>query len=300
MKIFSVIVCCYNVDSSIEQCALSLSTQSLNSNLYEVIFVNDCSSDSTLKKLEMFNTYPNLTIIDNLENKGLALSRNIGIKQSDSETKFIALLDGDMVPQNNWLESFLKFFNDKNVVAVMGDNIPPPNYPLSDADKYYFGKLRGARKLKDGDIVPLQYQLFGNAVIRKSVFSRVGYFNESFELYGGEDTDFAAKIYSKNIGSFVFSRYSDTLHFHFRSLEQFCSSMNKYGKYNLPKLVKSYPKYVDKFGITWFFGIRYKLLFNPLLVFFLKIIYFFYKNNYMTRYFVILSVAKGYRQSCKK
>ncbi len=39
----------------------------------------------------------------------------------------VAFLDGDMTVEKDWLESLSRYFSE-NIIAVMGDNIPPKIY----------------------------------------------------------------------------------------------------------------------------------------------------------------------------
>ena len=57
---------------------------------YELIVINDCSTDNTLAKIKQFN---NIKIIDNKKNVGLGAVRNIGIENAIGE--YIVHLDGD-------------------------------------------------------------------------------------------------------------------------------------------------------------------------------------------------------------
>ena len=161
-KRIDVIIPCYNVEETIEDCIKSLCNQSLLKNEYNCYFINDYSSDSTGSILDKYKYIENINVIHHKENQGLATARNNGIKAGNS--KMIAFLDGDMVVKKNWLKSFLPYFNE-SVVAVMGDNIAPQNTSLNPVEKYYFGNLRGARKYKDGERIPFQYMLFGLSLI---------------------------------------------------------------------------------------------------------------------------------------
>ena len=167
-KNIDVVIPCYNVEETIEDCIKSLCNQSLSKNEYNCYFINDYSNDSTGIILDKYKNIENINVIHHKENQGLATARNRGISAGNS--KMIAFLDGDMVVKKNWLESFLPYFN-KSVVAVMGDNIAPQNTSLNPAEKYYFGSLRGARKYKDGERIPFQYMLFGNAMLKRTTVS---------------------------------------------------------------------------------------------------------------------------------
>ncbi len=222
-KNIDVVIPCYNVEETIEDCIKSLCNQSLSKNEYDCYFINDYSKDSTAIILDKYKSIENINVIHHKENQGLATARNSGIKAGNS--KMIAFLDGDMVVSKNWLESFLPYFNE-SIVAVMGNNTAPQNISLNPVEKYYFGNLRGARKCKDGGRIPLQHMLFGNAMLKRKVLEKSGYFDESMKKYGGEDTDLSARIWDIYPKSFVFSKNSDAMHYHRRSLSGFCNSMH--------------------------------------------------------------------------
>ena len=289
-----IIISCYNVEQTIEKCIMSLCSQSYPKNKYHCYFVNDASTDKTGEILDNFSGKKSIIIIHHEKNKGLSAARNNGIIQGNSE--LIAFLDGDMMVENNWIESFLPYFS-KNTIAVMGDNIPPSNVKLNPMEKYYFGKNRGARQFNDGDNVSFQYMLYGNAMIRRNSLIECGLFDENITKYGGEDTDLSAKIWEKHPNSFIFSKNSTAIHFHRRTLKEFCLSMNIYGKYNLPVLMKRYPHYEKELGADWIYSIKGYLLFNTILYLIIKSIYSVMPLQIFIRYMVIHSVVTGARDS---
>ena len=293
-KNIDVIVPCYNVEKTIEECIKSLCNQSLSKNEYNCYFINDYSKDSTGLILDKYKCIENINVIHHKENQGLATARNSGIKASNS--RMIAFLDGDMVVKKNWLESFLTYFNE-GVIAVMGDNTAPQDISLNPVEKYYFGNLRGARKYKDGEKIPFQYMLFGNAMLKRIVLQECGYFDESMKKYGGEDTDLSARIWNVYPKSFVFSKNSDSVHYHRRNLSEFCNSMYTYGKYNLPLLIKKHPHYKKRFATDWIFRFKGRLLFSLPIKIFINLIIKIYPFQILIRYIVADAVIRGARSS---
>ena len=289
-----VVIPCYNVEETIENCIKSLCSQTLSKNKYKCYFINDYSNDSTGSILDKYKNIENIDVIHHKGNQGLATARNSGIKAGNS--KMIAFLDGDMVVKKNWLESFLPYFNE-NVVAVMGDNIAPQNISLNAAEKYYFGYLRGVRKCKDGERIPLQYMLFGNAMVKRAVLQECGYFDESMKKYGGEDTDLSARIWDIYPKSFVLSKNSDSVHYHRRDLSEFSNSMYTYGKYNLPLLIKKHPHYKEKFATDWIFSLKGRLLFSLPLKILINLIIKIYPFQILIRYIIAYAVIRGARSS---
>lgn len=294
IKKIDVIIPCYNVAETIENCIKSLCNQSLLKNEYNCYFINDHSEDSTGIILNKYKKIENINVIHHKENQGLATARNSGIKAGNS--KMIAFLDGDMVVKKDWLESFLPYFNE-SVVAVMGDNIAPQNISLNPVEKYYFGNLRGARKHKDGERISLEYMLFGNAMLKRTVLQECGYFDDSMKKYGGEDTDLSARIWDKYPKSFIFSKNSDSIHYHRRNLNEFCNSMYTYGKYNLPLLINKHPHHKKKFATDWIFSLKGKFFFSLPIKILIKLIVKIYPFQIFIKYIIADAVIRGARSS---
>lgn len=92
----SIIVPIYNVSKYIEDCATSLFKQTYSN--IEYIFVDDCSPDDSIHKLEkLLEVFPerkkNVTILHHRRNQGLAQARNSGIIASHGE--YIIHVDSD-------------------------------------------------------------------------------------------------------------------------------------------------------------------------------------------------------------
>ena len=291
-----VIVPCYNVDQHIEKCILSLVSQSYSKTNYHCYFINDGSTDKTAEILNKYNKEDNITIIHHRQNKGLSAARNSGIRKSTSD--LVAFLDGDMAVREDWLESYLSYFN-RNIVAVMGDNIPPKDAILNPIEKYYFSKVRGARQFSNGSKISFQYMLYGNAMIKKKVLIECGMFDENIKKYGGEDTDLSIRIWEKFPNQFVFSNQSPSIHFQRRTLEEFCNQLREYGENNFFLLAKKYPNYSTELGTDLINSFRGVLIFNPIIKIIIKLIYLIFPFQIVIRYMVIDSVICGARNSAK-
>ncbi|WP_456434041.1 glycosyltransferase family 2 protein [Thermosulfuriphilus sp.] len=86
----AVVIPCYNAETFIPKTLESVLAQDFPD--YEIIVVDDGSTDSTRAILQEYNRLSNLKIIHQ-SNAGPAQSRNTGIKASDSD--YIAFLDSD-------------------------------------------------------------------------------------------------------------------------------------------------------------------------------------------------------------
>lgn len=91
---FSFVIPCYNVEKFVEDCINSIVNQNFGEITYEIICIEDNSTDNTyeiLKKLSESN--PNIILHKNECNKGVSYNRNVGINLSHG--KWIAFFDSD-------------------------------------------------------------------------------------------------------------------------------------------------------------------------------------------------------------
>ncbi|WKN40709.1 glycosyltransferase [Tunicatimonas pelagia] len=94
----SVIVPTLNAPEATRQCLTALVQQTYPHNQYEIIVVDNGSSEATIKVIEQFK----VTLLSQTETKSPYPSRNLGIRQSTGE--IIALIDANCIPEQNWLE----------------------------------------------------------------------------------------------------------------------------------------------------------------------------------------------------
>ena len=99
----SVIIPCYNVEKYLERCLQSVFNQTLPIDKFEVICVDDGSTDDTLNILKKWQlSYPDNMKIISGENRRIGTARNIGLQQSGSD--WIAFLDSDDWVEKDYLE----------------------------------------------------------------------------------------------------------------------------------------------------------------------------------------------------
>ena len=99
--LFSLIIPVYNSQKTIKRTLLSVLKQTFSS--YEVIVVNDGSSDSTENILQEFSAYSQVTVIHQI-NAGVSAARNSGMQQARGE--YVLFLDADDWVDDNFLMIF--------------------------------------------------------------------------------------------------------------------------------------------------------------------------------------------------
>lgn len=129
----------------------------------EVIVVDDHSADDTPQALErLAELHPrlNLIVICNEQNLGANPSRNRGVESSSGE--FIAFLDSDCVPNEDWLATLMTGFTGKDVAAVTGlvEDPPPGNvWELAFRGTHRLATAGPAHRLVGGNMCVRREQL---------------------------------------------------------------------------------------------------------------------------------------------
>lgn len=106
----SVIVPVYNVEKYLKKCLDSLVAQTMPSSDFEVLLVNDGSTDSSLQICEEYAKSNNIFKIFTKENEGLSATRNLAV--SNAHGKYMLYLDSDDRITENTLLSLADFFDE--------------------------------------------------------------------------------------------------------------------------------------------------------------------------------------------
>lgn len=103
--ILSIIIAAFNIDQYIEKCIISCLDQNISHDQYEIIVVNDGSTDKTLDIISLLSTkYTNIRILAK-DNGGLSEARNAGLDLAKG--KYIWFIDGDDYIEPNCLNSLI-------------------------------------------------------------------------------------------------------------------------------------------------------------------------------------------------
>jgi glycosyltransferase involved in cell wall biosynthesis len=201
----SVVVCVYNRADRIAQCLNSILYQNFDS--FELIVIDDGSSDKTKEILEKFSPQKKVRIITNKKNFGLMVSRNIGIKQALG--KFIVFTDSDCIAEKDWLANLITPFNaDANIMIVGGQILDPPvknYYDIVDKGIYYISDK--SRYVKN---------IFGGNMAFRREFLQDSKFDETLK-YGGDEYDLC--LQGMKIGKKIFYQHSaKVVHLHRQGL----------------------------------------------------------------------------------
>jgi glycosyltransferase involved in cell wall biosynthesis len=121
MPLASVIVPTRNRAQVLQLCLHSLARQTLPTDSFEVIVVDNGSSDDTTAVARSFSDRLQLTLLYKTE-PGLHVGRHAGWQAALSDR--LVFVDDDIQAEPSWLATVVEAFNDPKVALVGGNNLP--------------------------------------------------------------------------------------------------------------------------------------------------------------------------------
>jgi GT2 family glycosyltransferase len=183
----SVVIPTYNRACFLPNCLASLCSQTYPSDRYEIILVDDGSTDGTAETAkEILCAWPGRFQVICKANGGPASARNAGIWASEAEV--ITFTDADCVVDTDWLEQMVGVLCTSDAAGVGGPlaNISPrgwvPHY--LNATAFFRHRIRRGQ---------VDYLLTANAAFRRSALLAVNGFSERDGAWG-EDADLSFRL----------------------------------------------------------------------------------------------------------
>lgn len=187
----SVVICTYNRADSLAIALASVLEQKIPGRNYEVVVVNDGSTDATEAVVMQIAAEAAVAVrmVQPNGKHGIAHARNTGIRAAAAPAT--VFFDDDQLADPGWLEGLLEVAEEKHTEMVGG----PRRLDLSDEVLQGLGpvcrgllgeNLYSAESMRlDGKELPTT----GNLYFTKALFERLGGFDE-YLLASGEDADF--------------------------------------------------------------------------------------------------------------
>ncbi|MFL1453591.1 glycosyltransferase [Marinobacter sp. GN3S48] len=179
MKIFaSVLIPAYNEERDIKKCLDSIKHQDYRSDQFEVIVIDNGSSDAT----KQIAVDAGVQVVD-AKSMLIGGVRNEGARLSKGDV--LAYLDADCVAPPDWLSNGVSLLIGSDSVGAVGGR-------CSVADNATW--IQRAWGWKNPESTEKQVDILSTAsfFLKKSIFNEVGGFNET--LTAGEDTEISMKI----------------------------------------------------------------------------------------------------------
>lgn len=203
----SIIITTYNYEKYIERAIRSALDQSLSKKEYEIIVVNDASTDNTSKILD--NYKEDIRIIHLEKNVGLSAARNTGVKKAKGQ--FIVFLDADDYIHRDLLLMQKTFLAENNSLDAVSTD-------------YYLVNDRGTHT---EHICAEKKPIACGIMFRKDLLIDVGLYDETFRAR--EEEDLRIRFLKKhNIYNIILPLYRYRMHSN--NLTKNKKEMSKYKK----------------------------------------------------------------------
>jgi len=185
--VFSVIVPFYNEELYLEQCIKALLEQDFKRSEYELIFVDNGSTDASA---EIVRRFSELTLLHENE-KGAYAARNRGLKEAKGE--IIAFTDADCAVSKDWLASIYRAMNSTGAMILIGRLCFPSGILVT---LRMFENYENAKVEYVFQNCPKKYFFANNnnMAVKKTAFDRYGYF---LPWLRGADTEFLQRCISR-------------------------------------------------------------------------------------------------------
>ncbi len=186
--VVSVVVPTHNRAHELRECLLGLAAQSLSAEQFEVIVVDDGSSDDTLQVVESVRCNSSVKLRYVFQSiLGPSAARNLGIEMAQAE--LIAFTDDDCRANPCWLERLLHALpEDPKVAGVGGETIRVRENVIG---RYIDAIGTLSHGVKDGIVI---YLVTAKALFRRSCLQSIGGFERRIDWPGGEDVDLSFRL----------------------------------------------------------------------------------------------------------
>src|SRR3989344_8910975 len=179
----SIIVPTYNRAKMLEKAILSLDKLDYPKNKYELIIINDGSTDNTEQIVKNVKNKISCKLrYFYQKNKKLSAARNLAITNSKSE--IIVSVDDDMLFPEKWLKTLLEPLKNEKVGVVGGPSIAPSSASIFQRT---IDHCMTTSFVGTGGMIGTTKKSFvkywprgGNMAIRKKTLDQVGVFDEKF------------------------------------------------------------------------------------------------------------------------
>lgn len=249
--IVSIIIPYYNAPHHLSKLLNELLKQSYSHRLIEIVVVDDGSVQPAAPVVETnqteFTGFANFILIRHPFNKGRASARNSGVEISSGE--ILMFCDVDDYPNPSYIEKIVGLhMNNRHVSVRANIRILPEIRRYSAYLRYKDSRYVGARGKKamhriDINNMPATFFSTCGVSVERSDMIRVGFFDEEFSGYGGEDEELGFRLFRNGV-RLVFCADAlmwdtdDSL-----TLDRVCSKYRQYGLRNGVLLFTKHPDF---------------------------------------------------------
>ncbi|MDT3696292.1 MAG: glycosyltransferase family 2 protein [Ignavibacterium sp.] len=178
---------------------------------FEIIVIDNHSKDGTSEMVQ--SEFPEINLIQNSENRGVAPARNQGMKVARG--KYVLILDADVELTENSILKLFQYMEDDKTCGVVGSKLIGTDHQLQFSCKRFpnflsfifrrlehFDVIKNSKTLRyhtmqDWDhkeIKEVDYLIGACQFIRYDVIKKIGMYDDKI-FYGPEDIDFCLRVW---------------------------------------------------------------------------------------------------------
>ncbi|WP_430015226.1 glycosyltransferase [Microcystis protocystis FBCC-A270] len=246
----SIIIPAYNQFAYTFNCLESLSVNLSSDLAYEIVIVNDASTDDTLEQLATL--VKGIKVLTNAENSGFIRSCNYGASQAKGQ--YLYFLNNDTRILENCLESLLKLIVNNPQVGAVGSKLIYANSKQQEAggiiwnsaDGWNYGRLDSPDEPEYNYVRPVDYCSGASLLVPTELFKQLGGFSQDFIPAYYEDTDLCFAI--RELGyQVLYQPQSNVIHYEgITSGTDLSSGIKQYQVINQTKFREKWSKVLTK------------------------------------------------------
>ncbi len=242
MKV-SVVIPTKNRSALVAQAIDCIESQTIPRDRYEVIVVDNDSSDDTQAVLEKkARIYSNLRY-GIQEKRGAAATRNAGLRMAKGD--LILFIDDDVQAEPKLIASHLGYQKKNPGASVIG----AVTIPWGETREPFRRYLRDHRILNpytpSKGPIDFSYYHTSNVSTPAESLIKVGGFNEAFSIYGMEDIELGYRL-EKSGSRMIFAPEAKAVHYRFPQYQEFIGRCEEAG-YSLGYLLMLHPELKKRF-----------------------------------------------------
>lgn len=241
--LISIIIPTYNRENILKKTLNSLVTQTYSQSKYEVIIIDDGSTDGTEEMVKsIITSAPCILKYFKQEKKGPAAARNLGIRNAQGE--IILFTGDDIIADKELLKKHMEAHEKyKENVAILGYTVWHFDLKITPFMKYLeeSGVQFGYTQIKHWENVPYRHFYTSNISLPKRAILEIETFDEDFPYAGVEDIEFGYRLAKKGY-KIKYNPKAKGYHYHPTTLKAYCRRERHRG-YSIVIFQKKHPEW---------------------------------------------------------